>query len=110
MPTKEIRLFLADDHPILRDGIKELLNTEKDIIIVGEANNGIEVLERLSDANANVLLFDILGREIKSISGQGFDAGRHTIKMEVDELPVGEYFLKVHTDFGFKTKKIIVMR
>ena len=59
MPTKEIRLFLADDHPILRDGIKELLNTEKDIIIVGEANNGIEVLERLSDANANVLLLDI---------------------------------------------------
>ncbi|MFT6320722.1 MAG: hypothetical protein ACJAT4_001650 [Granulosicoccus sp.] len=66
------------------------------------------ILKEPSDVN--VLLFDILGREIKSISGQGFDAGRHTIKMEVDELPVGEYFLKVHTDFGFKTKKIIVMR
>lgn len=59
MPTKKIRLFLADDHPILRDGIKELLNTEKDIIVVGEASNGIEVLERLSGSNANVLLLDI---------------------------------------------------
>jgi hypothetical protein len=66
------------------------------------------ILKEPSDVN--VLLYDILGREIKSISEQGFNAGRHTIKMEVDELPVGEYFVTVHTDFGFKTKKIIVVR
>ena len=52
----------------------------------------------------------MLGREIKSIPKQNFDTGRHTLIVEVDELVVGEYFVTVITDFGFKTKKIIVMK
>ena len=57
-----------------------------------------------------VLLFDVLGRKIKSIPKQNFDKGRHTVKLEMSELPMGEYFVTVHTDFGFKTKKIIIAR
>ncbi len=66
------------------------------------------ILKEFSDVN--IFLFDVLGREIKSIPKQSFAVGRHTIKVKVDELPVGEYFVTVHTDFGFKTKKIIVAR
>lgn len=66
------------------------------------------ILKEPSDVN--VLLYDVLGREIKSISKQEYGVGRHTIKVEVDELAVGEYFVTVHTDFGFKTKKIIVAK
>jgi len=66
------------------------------------------ILKESSDVN--VLLYDVLGREIKSIPKQNYDVGRHTIKLEVDELSMGEYFVTVHTDFGFKTKKIILVR
>lgn len=66
------------------------------------------ILKESSDVN--VLLYDVLGREIKSIPKQGFDVGSHTIKLEVDKLPVGEYFVTAHTDFGFNTKKIIVVK
>ncbi len=73
-------------------------------------NTGVFELILKESSDVNVLLFDVLGRELKSVSNQSYDAGRHTIKVEVDELPVGEYFVTVFTDFGFKTKKIIVAR
>ncbi len=73
-------------------------------------NTGVFELILKEPSNVNVLLFDMLGREVKSIPKQNFDAGRHTIKVAVDELAVGEYFVTVHTDFGFKTKKIIVVK
>ena len=73
-------------------------------------NTGVFELILKEPSDVNVLLYDVLGREIKSIPKQNFDAGRHTIKVEVDELAVGEYFVTVHTDFGFKTKKILVVR
>ena len=41
-----IRIVLADDHPIVRDGLKKLLQLEDDFEVVGEAGDGREVLER----------------------------------------------------------------
>lgn len=73
-------------------------------------NTGVFELILKESSDVKVLLYDVLGREIKSIPKQNFDTGRHTIKVEVDELAVGEYFVTVITDFGFKTKKIIVMK
>lgn len=59
MQKNKIKLFLADDHPVLRDGIRILLGNEAHIEIVGEAGTGKEVLEKLPDSKANVLLLDI---------------------------------------------------
>ena len=39
-----IRLILVDDHTIIRDGIKALLKDKEDILVVGEASNGKELL------------------------------------------------------------------
>ena len=53
------RLILADDHTILRDGIRALLSAEADLDIVGEASNGTEVLAILERTPADVVLMDV---------------------------------------------------
>lgn len=53
------RLLLADDHAILRDGIRALLSAEADLLIVGEAGNGAELLALLETTPADVVLMDI---------------------------------------------------
>lgn len=52
------RIFLVDDHTIVRDGIRALLAAEPAIEIVGEASNGQELLDRLPDTPADVVLLD----------------------------------------------------
>ena len=53
------RIILADDHTILRDGIRALLSAEADLEIVGEASNGAEALAILENTPADVLLMDM---------------------------------------------------
>src|SRR5580765_7706318 len=54
-----VRILLADDHPIVRDGLKKLLQLEDDFEIVGEAADGREVLERVQQLDPDVLLLDL---------------------------------------------------
>lgn len=56
---KMIRVLIADDHPIVRDGLKKLLALEDDIEVVGEAGDGREVLERVQELEPDVLLLDL---------------------------------------------------
>ncbi|MBS1873073.1 MAG: response regulator transcription factor [Acidobacteria bacterium] len=56
---KSIRIVIADDHPIVRDGLKKLLALEDDIEVVGEAGDGREVLERVQELEPDVLLLDL---------------------------------------------------
>jgi len=53
------RILLADDHTILRDGIRALLSTAPDLEVVGEASNGAEVLTMLETTPADVVLMDV---------------------------------------------------
>ena len=53
------RLLLADDHTILRDGIRALLSAEPDLEVVGEASNGAEVLALLATTPVDVVLMDV---------------------------------------------------
>jgi DNA-binding NarL/FixJ family response regulator len=54
-----IRLFLVDDHAVLRAGIRMLLAQEADFSIVGEAANGQELLDQLPTTPADVVLLDL---------------------------------------------------
>lgn len=56
---KNIRVVIADDHPIVRDGLKKLLALEDDLEVVGEAGDGREVLERVQELEPDVLLLDL---------------------------------------------------
>ena len=54
-----IRVLLADDHNIVRAGLKELLSGAEDITVAGEATNGHEVLERIRGAEYDVAVLDM---------------------------------------------------
>jgi two-component system, NarL family, nitrate/nitrite response regulator NarL len=54
-----IRVMIADDHPIVRDGIRRLLSLEEDIDVVAEAGDGREVLELLQNIEVDVVLLDL---------------------------------------------------
>lgn len=58
MSCDKIRVCLADDHKILRESLIMLLGQEDDIVVVGEAQDGIEV-EEVSGKNVDVLIMDI---------------------------------------------------
>ena len=45
--AKTVRIVVADDHPIVRDGLKKLLLLEEDFEVIGEAGDGREVLEKV---------------------------------------------------------------
>jgi two-component system, NarL family, nitrate/nitrite response regulator NarL len=54
-----IRILIADDHAIFRDGLRKLLEEANDISIVGEASNGLECIRMLTKFKPDVLLLDL---------------------------------------------------
>src|ERR1044071_8023541 len=59
-PTKpKIRIVVADDHPIFRDGLCRLLALEEDFEVVAQASDGRQVLEILQQAEPDILLLDL---------------------------------------------------
>jgi len=57
--SEQIRILIVDDHTIVRDGIKSMLEDQTDILICGEAGNGDELMAYLSVNSAQVILMDI---------------------------------------------------
>jgi len=54
-----IRVLVVDDHAILRDGIRSLLESQDDILVVGEAGDGSEALEAIGTMLPDIVLMDI---------------------------------------------------
>lgn len=57
--TKPIRIMIADDHPILRDGVAALLAGEPDMLLVGEASDGAEAVHSYGALRPDVTLMDL---------------------------------------------------
>ena len=55
----KLRILVADDHAVVREGIKALVNAQDDMTVVGEAAEGLSVLEAVRDASPDVVLLDI---------------------------------------------------
>jgi DNA-binding NarL/FixJ family response regulator len=54
-----IRVFIADDQLLIRQGIRTLLEMDAEIVIAGEAEDGVEAIERVPAAEVDVLLLDV---------------------------------------------------
>jgi DNA-binding NarL/FixJ family response regulator len=62
----DIRVLIADDHPIVCQGIRNLLGPAEGITVVGEAKNGMETLQMIENLQPDVVLLDM---ELPDISG-----------------------------------------
>ena len=54
-----IKVFIADDHALIREGIKKLLDPEGDVKIVGETSNPFEVIDQIKKSNCDILILDL---------------------------------------------------
>jgi len=55
-----VKVLLADDHPIVRQGLRNLLNSEQDFIVVGEASDGLRAIELANQLHPDVLVVDLM--------------------------------------------------
>lgn len=88
-----IRVLIADDHAVLRSGLTMLLNAQPDMVVVGEASDGDEAVQRAAELAPDVLLLDI------TMPGSSGVAVIRAIKAK--ELPVAILVLTMHEDGGF---------
>jgi DNA-binding NarL/FixJ family response regulator len=79
---ESIRVVLADDHPVVRDGLRAMLETQPDIEVVGEATTGAEALSLVRSLRPDLVLMDLQMPEL-----DGTAATRH-IRAEHDDVHV----------------------
>lgn len=85
-----ITVFLADDHRVLRDGLHILLESQDDIEVVGEAENGNKAIEGILSIKPNVVLMDITMPELNGIEAA---------QVIHETLPeIGIVILSIHSD------------
>jgi len=85
-----ISVFLADDHRVLRDGLRILLESQDDIDVVGEAENGNAAIEAILQVKPNVVVMDITMPELNGIDAAG------VIQEAIPE--TGIVILSIHSD------------
>jgi two-component system NarL family response regulator len=57
--NKPIKVFIADDHPLIRMGLSLALNAKDNIEVVGDADNGFDAIEKIKQVMPDVVLLDI---------------------------------------------------
>jgi DNA-binding NarL/FixJ family response regulator len=71
-----VRLLLADDHAMMREGLKSLISKEADFVVVGEADNGKETVELVQKCGAHVVVMDVSMPDLN-----GIEATRKILKI-----------------------------
>jgi DNA-binding NarL/FixJ family response regulator len=62
-----LRIFLADDHTVMREGLKSLVNAQADMEVIGEADNGRVTLQRVRELQPDVIILDVSMPDLNGI-------------------------------------------
>ncbi|MBX7174565.1 MAG: response regulator transcription factor [Pyrinomonadaceae bacterium] len=89
----KVKIFIADDHPIFRNGLRQIIETDSRLKIVGEADNGEQAISALEDLEVDVAILDIDMPQM-----DGFEVVR-LIKQK--RLSIEVIFLTMHKDERF---------
>ena len=65
--TKRIRVLIVDDHSVVRDGIRSVLELQSDIEVVGQAENGKESVEKVGELAPDIVIMDIVMPEMNGL-------------------------------------------
>jgi len=95
---QHIKIIIADDHKIFREGLAELLNKEKEILVKGDAGNKIELMELLKMHEVDVIIMDI---DMGETSGIDLTANIKTERPDVKVLA-----LSMHGDKNYIVKML----
>ena len=93
-----IRLVIADDHPVVREGLKRIIADCADMVVVGEAVDGDEVVGALSAGSVDVLLLDV------SMPGPGFVETMR--RLRIDWPDVNVLVLSVHSEEQYAVRAL----
>jgi DNA-binding NarL/FixJ family response regulator len=66
-----IRILIAEDHAVVRDGLASVLNFEADMTVIAHAKNGREAIERFRELKPDVVLMDLAMPEVDGVSAIG---------------------------------------
>jgi DNA-binding NarL/FixJ family response regulator len=96
LPRKPINVVHADDHVVIRIGIRNVLSRTPDIQVIGEASNGQEAIELVKDLKPDILLLDV---EMPVMDG--IEALR---QLQKNHIPVKTIVLSAYSDEQFKAE------
>jgi DNA-binding NarL/FixJ family response regulator len=99
MTNEKIKILIADDHAIVREGLKQIVAEEKDIIIAGEAENAISLMELLSGEKWNLVVLDI------NMPGKSGLEALKDIKQLYPDLPVLVLSMFSEDQYGIRAIK-----
>ncbi len=95
---EKLDVLLADDHAIIRDGLKQILADTDDLVVSGEAANGLEVMHKVRERDWDVLVLDI------SMPGRNGLELIHMIREEKPELPI--LVLSMHNEEQYAVRAL----
>jgi len=92
------RIFIADNHPIVREGLKMIINHEKDLEVCGEADEDWEAIKSISEIKPDVVIIDIILK-----NSDGFELTKN-LKARYTKLPV--IIFSTHDEFSFAERAL----